>query len=82
MPTEAPQTDLQFPDEVDQIIEEVRQFRRLSPTERFLAIVDLMASGQTLMAGSPRWEFSQQEQAAEEERLRKSYQELFVRHGK
>jgi hypothetical protein len=82
MPTNDLLTNLQFPDEVDQIIEEVREFRRLSPTERFLAIVDLMASGQTLMAGSPCWEFSKREHALEEERLRKSYQELFVRHGR
>jgi hypothetical protein len=73
---------LRFPDEADVIREEAERFRRLSPTERFLAIVDLMASGQAIMRDSPHRLWAEQQRAAEKEEWRRFHRELFAGYGK
>lgn len=72
---------LRFPNEADKIYEAALRYRRLSPTERFLAIVDLIASGATLLAASPRRDAAARLRQAQEEEWRRIQKELFARHG-
>ncbi len=77
-----PETLLRFPSEAEQVYRDVQKFRRLTPTERFLAIVDLMASGQALMMASPHREAAEQQRKREKEELRSFYRELLAHHGR
>jgi hypothetical protein len=70
-----------FPKQADVIHEQAVRFRRLSPTARGLAIVDLIASGRRLMAESPKREFAARQRAAQEEEWPRAQKELFARHG-
>lgn len=72
---------LHFPDDADKIREEARAFRRLSPTERILAILDLAASGARMMRDSPCRDAANRLRAEHEEQWRLAYRELFTRHG-
>jgi hypothetical protein len=76
-----PGSSPRFPNEADVIFQEAQAFRRLTPTERFLAIVDLMASAETLMQTSPHGAAGKQQRAAEKEEWRRIHREIFARHG-
>jgi hypothetical protein len=72
---------IQFPREADTIYEEAEAYRRLSPAERFLSLLDLIDFGVALQNQSPQREFAlqvQREQEAEWQRIQK---ELIKRHG-
>jgi hypothetical protein len=70
-----------FPNAADQIHEEAEHFRRLSPTDRFLAIVDMMASAEVMLATSPHRQQMLKQCEAHEEQWRRFQQELFAQHG-
>jgi hypothetical protein len=73
---------IRFPREADTIYEQAAAFRRLSPTERLLAILDLIASGVALMAQSPNAEAAQRLREAQEAEWQRVQKELFARHGR
>jgi hypothetical protein len=70
----------QFPNEADAIYKEAEAFRHLSPTERLLAILDLIASGTALLNQSPHREASLRLQRAHEAEWQRVQKELFARH--
>jgi hypothetical protein len=72
---------IRFPKQVDVIYERAVAFRRLTPTERFLRIRDLIASGQKLLEQSPRREAGRRLKQAQEDEWRRIQKELFARHG-
>jgi hypothetical protein len=72
---------LRFPNEADKIYEAAQRYQRLPPTERFLALVDLIASGATLLAASPRRDAAARLRQDQEEEWRRIQKELFTRHG-
>ena len=73
---------LRFPREADTIYQEARDYRRLTPRERLLAIVDLIASGLSLLEQSPHREASHRLQQAHEAEWQRRQKELFTRHGR
>ncbi len=70
-----------FPSEADKIYEEAEAFRRLSPTERFLKILGLIAFGKKLMEHSPNREAAQRLRQQDEEEWQRIQKELLARHG-
>jgi hypothetical protein len=72
---------IRFPSEADTIYEDAEAFRRLSPTDRLLAILDLVASGAELMRHSPNAEAAQALRQADEAEWQRVQKELFKRHG-
>jgi hypothetical protein len=72
---------VRFPDEMQKLHDEAEAFRRLPPSDRFLVIVDLIASGERLMAESPHREFARKLKQQQEEQWHKIQRELFVRYG-
>ena len=56
--------------------------RRLTPTDRLLALVDLIASGTTLFKQSPHRDAGSRLQQAQEAEWRRIQKELFARHGR
>jgi hypothetical protein len=73
---------IHFPAEADLIYQEAQAYRRLSPTERFLTIIDLIASGTTLLNQSPQREAGRRLQEAQEAAWQRAHKELFARHGR
>jgi hypothetical protein len=71
----------QFPNEADKIYEEAVAYRRLSPTERLLVILDLIASGTALLKQSPHREAMLRLQEADEAEWRRIHKELFARYA-
>ena len=70
-----------FPPESDKIYREALAYRRLSPTERFLQILGLMACGLTMLEQSPHREAARRlrdDQKADWQRIHK---EFFARYG-
>ncbi len=72
---------IKFPQERDKIYQEATAFRRLSPDERFQAILDVVALGAAMMTESPHQEAMLRLQQAHEEQWKKAQKELFARHG-
>lgn len=70
-----------FPSQADTIYEEAQAYRRLSPTDRLLVLLDLIASGVTIMNQSPHREASLRLRQAQEEEWQRIQRELFARHG-
>jgi hypothetical protein len=70
-----------FPNRAEQIHEEALAFRRLSPDERVLRILDLIASGATLAAISPKREAARRLREQSEADWQRAFKELFARHG-
>ena len=70
-----------FPCEADTIYEEAVAFRRLSPSARLLAILDLIASGAALLESSPHAESSRRLRDAQEAEWQRLQKELFARHA-
>jgi hypothetical protein len=71
-----------FPGEGDKIYAEAVAYRRLAPTERLLALVDLIASGTTLLKQSLHRDAGASLQQAQEAEWRRIQKELFARHGR
>ncbi len=69
---------IQFPAEKDKIYQEALAFRRLSPDERFQAILDVIALGAAMMKESPHQEAMLRLQQAHEEQWKKAQKELFA----
>ncbi len=72
---------IQFPNEAEKIRREAAAFRRLSPTERFVAILDLIASGVALLEHSPHREAGRRLRDAQEAEWQRIQKELFARHA-
>jgi hypothetical protein len=72
---------IRFPSEADTIYEEAEAFRQLSPTDRLLAILDLIAPGAELMRHSPNAEAAHVLRQADEAEWQRVQKELFKRHG-
>jgi hypothetical protein len=73
---------IHFPAEADTIYQQAQAYRQLTPTERFLAIIDLIASGMTLLEHAPHPEARQRLQEAHEAAWQRAHKELFARHGR
>jgi hypothetical protein len=72
---------IQFPPDREKIYQEALAFRRLSPDERFQAILEVIALGAAMMEESPHREAMRRLQQAHEEAWKKAQRELFARHG-
>jgi hypothetical protein len=72
---------IRFPREGDKIYEEAVAYRRLAPTDRLLALADLIASAETLVKQSPHRDAGWRIQQAQEAEWRRIQKELFARHG-
>ena len=70
-----------FPREADIIYERAEAFRRLSPTERLLPILDLIASGATMLEHSPNARARQGLRDAQEAEWQRIQKELFARRA-
>ncbi len=70
-----------FPDPSDQIREEAEAFRRLSPSDRFLSIVDTMAAAEMMLATSPHRQQMLDQCDAHEQQWQRVHQQIFSRHG-
>ncbi|MCG8585104.1 MAG: hypothetical protein MI757_10365 [Pirellulales bacterium] len=76
------ESQLRFPSEAAKIHAESVAFRALSPASRFNAMMDLIESGQRLLADAPRRAQSQAIRDAEETEWRQRFKELVARHGR
>lgn len=70
-----------FPNQADEVYREAEEFRQLSSSERFLAIVDLMAAGDAMLASSPHRDAALRQCEAYEEAWQRAYRKLFADHG-
>jgi|GEM_PF-706179 len=70
-----------FPDPAERIHEEAAAFRQLSPDERLLRMLDLIASGETLAALSPKRNTARRLREQSESEWQHAFKELFARHG-
>jgi hypothetical protein len=75
------QLPLRFPQPADVVFRDAKRFRRQTSAERFLMILDLLASGERLLTDSPRREQAQKLRAEDERQWRMSHRELFMKHG-
>ena len=71
---------IRFPKQSNVIFEAAEAYRRLSPTDRFLAILELIGFGEELMAHSPNREAALRLQLAEETEWQRIQKELFAKH--
>jgi len=72
---------VQFPDEADTIYPEAVAYRQLGPTDRLLAIIDLIASGVALLEHSPHRDAGARLREAQEAEWQRAQKELFARHA-
>ncbi len=72
---------IHFPREADTIFEQAEAYRQLSPTDRLLAIIDLIASGVAMMNESPHPEVGERLRLEQEVEWQRAQKELFKRHG-
>ena len=70
-----------FPSEREKIREEALEFRKLSPDERFTRILDLIGSGELLMASSFKREVAQRLREQDEAEWQRRMKELIAQHG-
>jgi len=73
---------IRFPCERDKIYEDAVAYRRLAPTDRLLLLIDLIASGTTLLKQSSKRDAGTRLQQAQEAEWRRVQRELFARHGR
>jgi hypothetical protein len=73
---------VRFPSEADKVYQQALAYRRLNPTERFLAIVDLVTSGTALLEQSPQREAGWRLRQAQEFEWRRIQKELFASHDR
>ena len=81
METPVVQSFFHFPAEFEVIAAEARALGKLSPSDRFLALMDHLSSGEQLLRSSPHAEEAMRLQQAQEEEWQRIHQELFHRHG-
>jgi hypothetical protein len=72
---------IRFPNDAEKIHREALAFRRLSPAERTLAILDLLATGATLLSQSPNRLAAEQFRQEQKALWRQANKELFARHA-
>jgi hypothetical protein len=72
---------ISFPNQADRIYEEASEFRRLSPDDRLSRMLDLIASGETLMARSPKREIASKLREQSEADWQRAFKQLFADHG-
>jgi hypothetical protein len=72
---------IHFPDERDKIYEAALAFRKLSPDERVLAILEVIAVGAAMIAASPNREAIERLQQEHEDAWQRAQKELFARLG-
>jgi hypothetical protein len=70
-----------FPSEADKIFEEAQAFRRLSPTERFLQILELIDFGVTMLEQSPNREAAERVRQEQEDEWQRLQKEFLARHA-
>jgi len=70
-----------FPNEAEVIRRDAEAFRRLSPRERFLRLLDLIGCGVKLLEHSPQREAGRRLRLLQEEEWQRIQKELFARHG-
>jgi hypothetical protein len=70
-----------FPNHADEIYREAMEYRRLSPSDRLLAIVDLMALGEATLRESPNREYALAQWEAHERQWQIAHREVLARHG-
>ncbi len=75
------QLPITFPTVADVISNEAAAFRRLSPENRALAILDLIASGEALLQNSPKCDSGLRLKEQDEQVWRKAYAEFFEQQG-
>jgi hypothetical protein len=73
--------EIKFPPEAEKIYREAQAYRRLSLTDRLLALLDLIASGMAILEQSPQREAAEALREAQEAEWRRIQKELFARHG-
>ncbi len=71
-----------FPPEGEEVWQDTQEFQRLSPTERFLAIMELIAFGEAMLKASPQRAFAEQHCQLQEENWQQIHKELFAHHGR
>lgn len=71
---------VRFPDQVEVIRRDAEAFRRLTLTERLMAIFDLIASGCALMEHSPHREAAQRLRDEQEADWQRTKKELFAQY--
>jgi hypothetical protein len=71
-----------FPDPREEAYRRGCEFRKLSSTERWRQIADLMALGWSMVAASPNRTRIEQHMADQEAEAQRIQRELFRRHGR
>lgn len=72
---------IRFPNQAKVVFQAAEAFRRLSPDERVLAFLDLLASGEALLEASPKREEARRLREASEEEWRRIQMDLFAKHA-
>jgi hypothetical protein len=72
---------LKFPDHHEEARKRAAEFQRLSPSERWRAIGDVIESGLELIRSSPHREAIERVTAEREREWQNIQKELFRRHG-
>jgi hypothetical protein len=70
----------QFPDERQRIRNEAARFRLLSSSDRFERILDLLATGESLMNAAPRRDAARRLREQDEQDWRRRIEELFAQY--
>lgn len=70
-----------FPDPREEAYRRAREFRQLSPTQRWAELAALMAVGWKMVAASPRRQMIEQRMDEQEADAQRIQGELFRRHG-
>lgn len=74
------ESSIRFPDQSDRLYEEAQEFRRLSPDERLLQMLDLIACGETLMPNSPKREVARKLREQSEAEWQDAIKKFIARH--
>jgi hypothetical protein len=72
---------LRFPNAADQVFYEAQRLRGQPSTERFMAILDLIASGHRLLKDSSRRGRAEELRARDKQEWRLAHRNLFAKHG-
>ena len=78
MPVQLP---YRFPNHADEIYEQAMDFRRLSPTRRLLAIVQMMPLGESMLSDSPYRDYALQQWDQQERQWQDAHRQVLARHG-
>ena len=78
MPTPLP---YQFPNHADEIHREAIEYRRRSPSDRLLAIMDVMALGEAMLRESPNRDYALAQWEAHERQWQYAHREVLRQNG-